>query len=216
MSTSSLNFKTLIKQMPLVAILRGLEPDQAIAVGQLLIDAGFGIIEVPLNSPDPLESIAALSDKFGAEALIGAGTVMSAKDAELVAHAGGRLIVSPHTDPEIIRAAKRLGCVALPGIATPSEAFTALKAGADGLKLFPAEALPPKVLKAMLAVVPTDTLFLPVGGITVETIPEYWQAGARGFGLGSALFKPGKPLAEIKTSARDFTRAAQRAMSGSQ
>jgi len=193
-----------LQAMPLVAILRGLEPDHCEEVAAALVDAGFRIIEVPLNSPEPFETIARLAGRFGARALIGAGTVLTPDDTNAVAAAGGRLVVMPNCDPAVIRAAKAAGCAAVPGIMTPSEAFAALNAGADALKLFPAEVLPPKMVKALRAVLPAETQMLAVGGITPETMAGYWQAGARGFGLGSALFKPGKTVAAIATDASRF------------
>lgn len=192
---------------PLVAILRGVKPDEAVAIGEVLVDAGFSIIEVPLNSPDPFDSIARLTAALGARALVGAGTVLSVNQVIRVGQAGGRLIVMPHTDVEVIRAAKRAGLYALPGFATPSEAFAALNAGADALKLFPAEANPPAVLKAMRAVLPKTVKVLPVGSITPENMGAFLAAGADGFGLGSALYKPGTDAAQVKAAAQRFLAA---------
>ncbi|MFO1350122.1 MAG: 2-dehydro-3-deoxy-6-phosphogalactonate aldolase [Gammaproteobacteria bacterium] len=189
MVESSLLYKHL-NTLPLVAILRGLTPATALAVGAVLIEAGFRIIEVPLNSPDPLASIDLLSRAYGEQALIGAGTVMSAAEIERVRDAGGRLIVSPHFDPEIVGVAKSRGLTSIPGVATPSEGFAALKIGADALKLFPAEMLPAGAVKAWRAVFPKDIALLPVGGINLDNMTAYWQAGASGFGLGSALYDP--------------------------
>jgi 2-dehydro-3-deoxyphosphogalactonate aldolase len=177
--------------LPLVAILRGVEPDEVVAIGQALVDAGLRAIEVPLNSPEPLRSIAALAGAFGPRALIGAGTVLDPADIGRVAGAGGGLIVMPHADLAIVRAAKALGLFCVPGVATPTEAFGALSAGADALKMFPAEALPPTVVKAWRAVLPKDAWLLPVGGITPEIMTPYLAAGADGFGLGSALYRAG-------------------------
>lgn len=193
--------------LPLVAILRGLTPGEAPAAGAALTDAGFALIEVPLNSPDPFDSIAALARDFGDRALIGAGTVLTVENVARVADNGGRLIVMPHADPAVIRAAKARGLVCAPGVATPTEAFAALAAGADALKLFPAEALPPPVVKAWRAVLPKTCDLLPVGGITPQTMAAYWQAGATGFGLGSALYKPGMPLADLAANAKRFAQA---------
>ena len=169
--------------------------------------AGFRLIEVPLNSPDPFRSIEALAGRFGGEALVGAGTVMSADEAGRVVGAGGRLVVMPHSDPEVIRAAKRAGAWCLPGVATPTEGFAALKAGADALKLFPGESLPPSAVKAWKAVFPPAVRLLPVGGISPETMADYVAAGAAGFGIGSALYKPGIDAAEIARRAEAFVQA---------
>lgn len=192
---------------PLVAILRGVRPDEVIAIGEALVAAGMHIIEVPLNSPEPFDSIARLTTALGERALVGAGTVLSVAHAQEVARAGGRLVVMPHTDVEVIRAAKSAGLYALPGFATPSEAFAALKAGADALKLFPAEANPPAALKAMRAVLPKTVKILPVGSITPDNMAAYLAAGADGFGLGSALYKPGADAAQVSVAARAFIAA---------
>jgi 2-dehydro-3-deoxyphosphogalactonate aldolase len=186
----SSELRQALAELPLVAILRGLAPENALAVGQVLVDAGFRIIEVPLNSPRPFESIGLLAKTFGAGVLIGAGTVLRTEDVAGVKGAGGRLIVMPHGDIAIIREAKSQGMICVPGVATPTEGFAALAAGADGLKMFPAEAMPPAVVKAWRAVFPPETLLMPVGGITPERMAEYLAAGASGFGLGSALFAP--------------------------
>lgn len=204
-----IDLRGALGELPLIAILRGLAPDNAVAVGQGLIDAGFRIVEVPLNSPRPFDSIAALADAFGANALIGAGTVLRQEDVGRVHDVGGRLIVMPHSDARIIDEAKAFGLLCLPGVATPTEGFAALAAGADGLKLFPAEAIPPPVVKAWRAVFPGDTLLLPVGGITPERMAEYRSAGASGFGLGSALFHPGLTISEVKARAITFVAAAK-------
>lgn len=180
-----------LEACPLVAILRGIRPDEAEAIGQALIDAGIRIIEVPLNSPDPFDSIARLVRRFGGDALIGAGTVMRATDIDHLAKVGGRLVVTPHANPALVRAAKSHGMQAAPGFFTPAEAFALLDAGADALKLFPAEAARPAVLNALRAVFPPGTPVLPVGGMDASTIPAWREAGAAGFGIGSALFKPG-------------------------
>jgi 2-dehydro-3-deoxyphosphogalactonate aldolase len=196
-----------LRQMPLVAILRGLVPEQALAVGGLLIDAGFRILEVPLNSPRPFESIAILARAFGNRALIGAGTVLRPEDVGRVMDAGGRLVVMPHGDTAIVTAAKDAGSICVPGVATPTEGFAALSAGADGLKLFPAEAIPPPVVNAWRAVFPPETLLLPVGGITPEKMRDYRLAGASGFGLGSALFAPTMSMPDVAASAARFAAA---------
>lgn len=196
-----------LSPLPLVAILRGLTPDEALPVGQALVDAGFRIIEVPLNSPDACESIRRLARAFGATVLIGAGTVLSVEAVAEVAAAGGRLIVMPHADTAVIRAARAAGLACAPGVATPTEAFAALAAGADALKLFPAEQLGPAVLKAWRAVLPAGVPCLPVGGITPDNMAPWRAAGANGFGLGSALYRPGQDPAEVGAQARAFAEA---------
>jgi 2-dehydro-3-deoxyphosphogalactonate aldolase len=196
-----------LASLPLIAILRGIRPAEALPIGQALIAAGFVAIEVPLNSPEPLASIAHLAAAFGDRALIGAGTVLTAEQIEQVAAAGGRLLVMPHGDPALVRAAKARGLLCVPGVTTPTEAFMALAAGADALKLFPAEALPPQVVKAWRAVLPKEVWLLPVGGIAPATMAPYLAAGANGFGLGSALYRAGMSAAEVATSARAFADA---------
>ena len=196
-----------LAELPLIAILRGLTPDEAVPVGLALAEAGLRIIEVPLNSPQPLRSIELLAGELGSRCLIGAGTVMSAAQVASVAQAGGRLIVMPHGDAAVISAAKRQGLCCAPGVATPTEGFAALAAGADALTLFPAELLPPSVLKALRAVFDPDTLFVPVGGITPQNMAAYAAAGASGFGLGSALYKAGMTTAQVKANAVAFVQA---------
>ena len=196
-----------LDRLPLVAILRGVTPEEIVPIGRALVDAGFAIIEVPLNSPRPLESIARLNEVVGYDTLVGAGTVMSALQVRQVADAGGRLIVMPHGDVEVIRRAKALDLVCTPGVFTPTEAFAALKAGADALKLFPAEAMPPAIVKAWRAVLPPGTLLIPVGGIKPESMKAYVEASANGFGLGSALFSPQMSAAEVGRNARAFADA---------
>jgi 2-dehydro-3-deoxyphosphogalactonate aldolase len=199
-------FKTAMGQLPLVAILRGLHPLEALAVGQVLVDAGWDLIEVPLNSPQPLQSIATLRQAFP-QALVGAGTVLTPEDVRQVHSAGGELIVSPNFNPAVVAEAVRLGMVCLPGVMTASEAFAALAAGASGLKIFPAEMITPQVLKALRAVLPADALVLPVGSISPLNMAAFRAAGANGFGIGSALFKPGMTPAQVADSAADFKAA---------
>lgn len=203
-----------LAELPLVAILRGITPDEAVPVGLALAEAGFRIVEVPLNSPQPLTSIERLARELGPRCLVGAGTVMGAAQVDAVAQAGGRLIVMPHGDPAVIRAAKSHSLYCAPGIATPGEGFAALAAGADALKLFPAELLTPPVLKALRAVFPSEVLFLPVGGITPQNLAAYVAAGASGFGLGSALYKPGATAQQVASRARDFVGAWRATVGG--
>jgi 2-dehydro-3-deoxyphosphogalactonate aldolase len=193
-----------LQPLPLVAILRGLTPQDALAVGTALVEAGLRTLEVPLNSPDPLQSIGLLAEAFGDTCLVGAGTVMTPAQVRDIAAVGGKLIVMPHADTTVIASAKQAGLVCAPGVSTMTEAFAALAAGADALKLFPAEQLPPPVLKAWLSVLPKGTALLPVGGITPDNMTPYVDAGARGFGIGSALYKPGLDAAEVGRRAHAF------------
>ncbi|HIE5354555.1 TPA: 2-dehydro-3-deoxy-6-phosphogalactonate aldolase [Stenotrophomonas maltophilia] len=199
-----------MQPLPLVAILRGLTPQEAPAIGAALAEAGFHILEVPLNSPQPLQSIELLAKQLGDRCLVGAGTVLSTAQVQDVRNAGGRLVVMPHADVEVIAAAHASGMVCTPGVATPTEAFAALRAGADALKLFPAEQLPPPVLKAWSSVLPAGTPLLPVGGITPERMAAYRQAGAAGFGIGSALYAPKTPADDVARRARAFIDAWNR------
>ncbi len=191
---------------PLIAILRGITPSEAVPVGQALWQAGFRIIEVPLNSPDALRSIAALRAALP-QALVGAGTVTSVQAVHDVAAAGGQLVVAPNCDVQVITASVAAGMACLPGVATATEAFAALNAGAHGLKLFPAEMLPPAVVKALSAVLPADTLLIPVGGIGVHNIAAYRSAGANAFGIGSALYASGKPATQVQQHAIEIIAA---------
>ena len=207
-------FDAAFAKLPLVAILRGLRPNEAVAIGEALVDAGFTLIEVPLNSPDPFASITALSRALAGRAEIGAGTVLDPDDVARVEDAGGTIVISPNTNVGVIAAAAARGLVSLPGIATPSEAFAALGAGAHLLKLFPAEGTSPAALKAMRAVLPAQIRMLPVGGITPEGMKPWLAAGATGFGLGSALYKPGLDTTAVGANARDFVTAWRQAISG--
>jgi 2-dehydro-3-deoxyphosphogalactonate aldolase len=203
--------RDFMTDLPLVAILRGLKPENAEAVGYALVEAGFRIIEVPLNSPEPFRSIEILAKAMPDDVLVGAGTVLEPDLVNGVRDMGGKLIVMPHADTAVISRAKELGLVCTPGVATPTEAFAALKAGADAIKIFPAEATPPAVVKAWRAVLPKDAIVIPVGGIKPETMKAYVAAGADGFGLGSALFTPAMTVGEIRRNADEFS-AAWRAL----
>ncbi|WP_301751425.1 2-dehydro-3-deoxy-6-phosphogalactonate aldolase [uncultured Erythrobacter sp.] len=204
------HFEQAFAQCALVAILRGITPNEAVAVGDALVEAGFRIIEVPLNSPDPFASISLLARHFSAtDVVIGAGTVLDRASVEQVEQAGGKLIISPNCNPAVITEAAARELIAVPGIATPTEALAALDAGAAALKLFPAEAASPAVLKAMRAVLPSGTRILPVGGITPESIAAWRAAGAAGFGLGSGLYRPGISIGEVRASATRFIAASR-------
>ena len=202
MAINTIDMKAWMERSPVVAILRGIEPAQAEAIGDALEEAGIRIVEVPLNSPDPFQSIAILSRVFGDRMLVGAGTLTEATQAAQVAEAGGRLIVTPHADTSIVRAAKEAGLFAVPGFFDPTEAFALLKAGADAIKLFPAEVLGPPMLKALKAVLPNGTIVLPVGGIDEKSIPQWMAAGASGFGAGSSIYKPGDDAKTVYRKAR--------------
>ena len=193
--------------LPLVAVLRGITPDEIPPVAQALYDEGFRMLEVPLNSPQPLESIRRLAQAHGERCLVGAGTVLDPADVARVRDAGGHLIVMPHADTAVVREAKRLGLVCLPGVATPTEAFAALAAGADGLKLFPAEAMVPAALRAWRAVLPPSTLVFAVGGIRPDNMAPWWAEGAAGFGTGSNLYKPGVGAAQVRSVAAAYAAA---------
>lgn len=199
-------FRAAMRALPLVAILRGLKPEEAPAIGDVLVDAGFRLIEVPLNSPRPLDSIATLRKRFP-DTVVGAGTVLTAAEVRAVAAAGGDLVVAPNFDREVVDATVRLGMASLPGILTPTEAFAALKAGAHGLKLFPAELASPAVVKALLAVLPKGTALIPVGGIGADNMEAWRSAGAAGFGLGSSLYRPGDDAATVRAKAASIVSA---------
>ena len=195
-------------QLPLIAILRGLTHAEAPAMGEALVCSGFAIIEVPLNSPEPFKSIAALTQQFP-QTLIGAGTVLNAQQVKDVHAAGGRLVVAPNFNPAVVAQALALNMVVLPGVATPTEAFAALDAGAHGLKLFPAEMISPATVKALRAVLPKAAALMPVGGITPDNMAAYRSAGASGFGLGSALYAQGRSAEDVHEKAAAFVRTWQ-------
>ncbi|EHL99516.1 2-dehydro-3-deoxy-6-phosphogalactonate aldolase [Acetobacteraceae bacterium AT-5844] len=200
-------FDAAFAQLPLVAILRGLKPEEAEPMATALYEAGFRLIEVPLNSPQPFDSIAAIRRLLPQDALVGAGTVLKVEDVARLEQIGAELVVMPHADTAVISAAARAGLLCTPGVATPTEAFAALAAGAAALKLFPAEMINPSVVKAIRAVLPSGTRLLPVGGITPDTMAPFLEAGVAGFGLGSALFKPGMSVDEVAQRARAFVSA---------
>lgn len=203
----TLDLASWIARCPLIAILRGVRPDEVGAIATALEAAGVTIVEVPLNSPRPLESIALLARAFGNRLLVGAGTVMAAPEVVAIAEVGGRMIVTPHADPAVVRAAKACGLIAVPGFFTPAEAFSLLGAGADALKLFPAEAASPSVLRALRAVLPPGTMVMPVGGIDAATLAGWLDAGAGGFGIGSALYRAGDSAAIVAGKADVLVRA---------
>jgi 2-dehydro-3-deoxyphosphogalactonate aldolase len=203
------SLRAALKEMPIIAILRGIKPEEVKDVAEVLIAAGIRILEIPLNSPKPYKSLANLAQVAGAGILSGAGTVLTVEEVKAVAETGVNMCISPNTNGAVIAAAKRERLICLPGAATPSEAFVALHAGADGLKMFPGESLPPVVVKAWRAVVPPQTLLIPVGGITPEGMAAYRAASADGFGIGSALYKPGMDLEELKLRAQTFVTAAR-------
>jgi 2-dehydro-3-deoxyphosphogalactonate aldolase len=196
-----------LEPLPLVAVLRGITPEEIPAIADALYAEGFRILEVPLNSPRPFESIRLLAERHGDRCLVGAGTVLDPADVARVRDAAGQLIVMPHADTAVVREAKRLGMVCLPGVATPTEAFAALAAGADGLKLFPAEAMPPATLRAWRAVLPASTLVFAVGGIRPDNMAPWWTEGAVGFGTGSNLYKPGADPAQVRAGAAAYAGA---------
>lgn len=198
------DIRDYLKACPLVAIIRGVTPDDVEAIGAAIFEAGIRIIEVPLNSPDPLASIRRLADSFGDRALVGAGTVLEPGQVAEVKAAGGRLIVSPSTDPEVIRATVAAGMISCPGYFTPSEAFTAIAAGAQALKFFPAEAATPAVVRAQKAVLPRHVPLIVVGGVKADSMQPWIDSGADGFGLGSGLYKPGQSADETARKARAY------------
>ena len=206
MTTLHSKFLAHMDSLPLVAILRGLKPEEALDVGHAIVNAGFHILEVPLNSPDPLRSIQRLAEAFP-NALVGAGTVTTAQQVRDIKAAGGQIIISPHLDDNVVCEAVNLGLISMPGVATPSEAFRAIALGARALKLFPAEMISPSVVKSMRAVLPSHIRLIPVGGIGTHNMVDYRKSGASGFGIGSALFAPGKSAQAVGQSAAAFVQA---------
>ncbi|MDI7773878.1 2-dehydro-3-deoxy-6-phosphogalactonate aldolase [Asticcacaulis sp. EMRT-3] len=202
-------WQSALATLPLIAILRGLRPSEALAVGEMLVRAGFRIIEVPLNSPDPFDSIKLLVDALGSRAIVGAGTVLTVADVERLAKVGGQICISPNANPDVIRAAKRLGMISFPAFFTPTEAFSAIDAGADAIKLFPAELAGTKGLKAMKAVLPRAIPVFPVGGVEPGNMRDFVEAGAAGFGIGSGVFKPGDTPDAVYKKAQAFVAAWQ-------
>jgi len=204
-----LTLDAAIDQMPLLAILRGITPPEAEPVGRALVEAGIVILEVPLNSPEPYDSIRRLARDFGDRALVGAGTVLRPEEAARVADAGGRLVVSPNFNAEVVAATRRAGLISVPGVFTPSEAFAALDAGADALKLFPGDAISPKVVGALRAVLPAACRLVVTGGVGAANLAAFLAAGVDGVGIGSALYKPGRPAGEVAEEARSLVEAAR-------
>lgn len=202
MAVDNVDIKVWMERCPVIAILRGIKPVEVESIGHALEDAGVRIVEVPFNSPDPLQSIATLSRVFGDRMLVGAGTLTDPKQVAQVIDAGGRLIVTPHAEISVVSAAKKAGLFAVPGFFNPTEAFALLKAGADAIKLFPAEVLGPPMLKALKAVLPKDTLVVPVGGISDNSIPSWIAAGANGFGAGSSIYTPGDDAKAVMQKAK--------------
>lgn len=200
-------FHAACEAHPIVAILRGISPDEVCDVADVLIESGFRIIEVPLNSPEPEKSIEKLSSHVDRTVIVGAGTVLDVTAVHRVQAAGGQLVVAPNIDSDVVMAATQLGMVTMPGVATPTEAFTAIRAGATALKLFPSDAASPVTIKAWRAVLPESVPVFAVGGVQTNTLADWWTAGAGGFGIGSALYKPGISLTELRTRAEAFTTA---------
>jgi len=199
--------KILIKRLPLIAILRGVRPEECLEIGYELFNVGFRIIEVPLNSPEAFKSIEKLVLKLKEEVIIGAGTIYNIKQLQTLFDAGGKLAVMPHVDKKIIEMAKKLDIICFPGVSTPTEALSALEAGADGLKVFPAEMITPKILKSWKVILPENTMLFPVGGIQPASLESYILAGATGFGIGSALYHPGKSVLEIVNAGKAFKKS---------
>jgi 2-dehydro-3-deoxyphosphogalactonate aldolase len=199
-----MNFEDAFRQMPIIAILRGVRPSEAVAIAEAVFESGIRVIEIPLNSPDPLTSIRHVADRLAGRAVVGAGTVLSEVEVDCVADAGGRIIVSPNMDPQVIRKTKARGLVSAPGIMTPSEAFAALAAGADMLKIFPGELFSLPVIRAMAAVLPKTSVLVLVGGVTPAIIGSFRGSPVAGFGVGSSIYKPGMSAADVKVNADGF------------
>ena len=200
-----------LDRLPLLAILRGITPPEALPVGKALVEAGFSILEAPLNSPEPYDTIRQLADAHGESCLVGAGTVLTPEQVQRTADAGGRIVVSPNFNAEVVRATKRLGMISCPGVFTPSEAFAALDAGADCLKIFPGDAIAPKFIKAIRAVLPASARIVVTGGVGAANLAEFMAAGADGAGIGSALYKPGRPASEVGIVAAQLVAAVHAA-----
>lgn len=209
-----MELKSLLERCPLIAILRGVQPAEVESIGAALEEAGVSIIEVPLNSPQPLESISILARRFGDRILVGAGTLTRPSQVAEVAGAGGRLIVTPHADTAIVRAAKAAGLIAVPGFFNPTEAFALLDSGADAIKLFPAEVLGPPMLKALRAVLPADAIVMPVGGVGPREIATWTAAGAGGFGVGSSIYRPGDNARTVAAKAEALVAAVRASRAG--
>jgi len=204
MPSAAALWEEALTQLPLIAILRGIEPREALAVAEALHGCGYKCLEIPLNSPDAYKTIEMIANEFGNTMLVGAGTVLNVQAVNDTVSAGGQIVVSPNLDDEVAQACRHNNCIYCPGVATPSEAFKALKLGASVLKLFPAELITPPVVKAMRAVLPTEVIVLPVGGISPGNMPDYLSVGANGFGLGSGLYKPGKSIEDITSDANAY------------
>ena len=206
-----MNFEDAFRQMPIIAILRGVRPTEAVAIAEAVLESGIRVIEIPLNSPDPFTSIRHVADRLAQRAIVGAGTVLSEAEVEGVADAGGRIIVSPNMDTRVIRKTKARGLVSAPGIMTPSEAFAALAAGADVLKIFPGEFFSLAIIRAMAAVLPKTSVLVLVGGVTPDSIGVFRGSPVAGFGVGSSIYKPGMSAADVKVSGTRFADAVRRA-----
>lgn len=207
MADHSAHFEKALRDAPVIAILRGIRPDEAVSAGESLFEAGIRIIEVPLNSPDPFSSIACLVERLGNKAVIGAGTVRRTDEVQTLARIGAGLVLSPHCDPELIRSTVSAGMVSVPGILTPTEAFAALDAGAHALKLFPMEVMGIAGARALKAVLPKDTRMIAVGGVSEANARSYFEAGLHGIGIGSALYKPGGDVVDLRSRAGAFMQA---------
>jgi 2-dehydro-3-deoxyphosphogalactonate aldolase len=206
-----MNFKDAFRQMPIIAILRGVRPSEAVAIAEAVLESGIRVIEIPLNSPDPLTSIRHVAEELAGRAVVGAGTVLSEAEVDRVADVGGRIIVSPNMDPQVIRKTKARGLMSAPGVMTPSEAFAALAAGADVLKMFPGEFFSLPVIRSMAAVLPKTSVLVLVGGVTPDMISAFCGSPVAGFGVGSSIYKPGVTAADVKVNAAKFADAIRRA-----